>query len=116
MKEISYISNDISIDTRCQKSTFRCWVKSCDALVLLDMSRSVFLEKPSDINFGMRNFKYVNRIKNTLEKECPSIVSCVDIVAPSAKDGVVMLREPRVELKIGGSDIQEGSVAVLGPR
>lgn len=40
----------------------------------------------------MRNFKYVKVIKDALEKECPSTVSCADIVALSARDGIVMVR------------------------
>lgn len=40
----------------------------------------------------MRNFKYVKIIKDALEKECPSTVSCADIVALSARDGIVMVR------------------------
>jgi len=40
----------------------------------------------------MRNFKYVNTIKAALESECPVTVSCADIVALSARDGIVMVR------------------------
>lgn len=39
----------------------------------------------------MRNFKYVNKIKAAVEKECPLTVSCADIVALSARDGIVMV-------------------------
>lgn len=39
----------------------------------------------------MRNFKYVNKIKEALEKECPSMVSCADIIALSARDGIVLV-------------------------
>lgn len=39
----------------------------------------------------MRNFKYVKVIKDALEKECPNTVSCADIVALSAREGVVMV-------------------------
>lgn len=40
---------------------------------------------------GMRNFKYINTIKDALEKSCPFTVSCADIVALSARDGVVLV-------------------------
>lgn len=39
----------------------------------------------------MRNFKYVKTIKEAIEKECPSTVSCADIVALSARDGIVLV-------------------------
>ena len=48
-------------------------------------------EKDSSRSFGMRNFKYVNKIKAAVEKECPLTVSCADIVALSARDGIVMV-------------------------
>ncbi|GLJ51749.1 hypothetical protein SUGI_1099790 [Cryptomeria japonica] len=90
-----------------------CMVESCDASVLLDTAGSVMSEKPSDRNFGMRNFKYVNAIKSALEEECPGVVSCADIVALSARDGVVMLGGPRVELKTGRRDSKKSSAAVV---
>lgn len=40
----------------------------------------------------MRNLKYVNTIKDAVEAECPLTVSCADIVALSARDGIVMVR------------------------
>lgn len=40
----------------------------------------------------MRNFKYIETIKEALENECPNTVSCADIVVLSARDGVVMVR------------------------
>jgi peroxidase len=49
-------------------------------------------EKASQRSLGMRNFKYVNTIKAALESECPVTVSCADIVALSARDGIVMVR------------------------
>ena len=48
-------------------------------------------EQASERSFGMRNFKYVSTIKEALEKECPLTVSCADIVALSARDGIVMV-------------------------
>ena len=48
-------------------------------------------EKDSDRSFGMRNFKYVNKIKAAVENACPQTVSCADIVALSARDGIVMV-------------------------
>ena len=48
-------------------------------------------EKTSKKNMGMRNFKYINTIKDALEEACPMTVSCADIVALSARDGAVMV-------------------------
>ncbi|CAL9020494.1 unnamed protein product [Prunus brigantina] len=32
------------------------------------------------MSFGMRNFRYIEEIKEALERECPGAVSCSDIL------------------------------------
>ncbi|XP_048225739.1 peroxidase 21 [Ricinus communis] len=90
-----------------------CIVKSCDASLLLETVSGIESEKASSRSFGMRNFKYVNTIKQALETECPLTVSCADIVALSARDGIVMLGGPRIEMKTGRRDSKESYAAVL---
>lgn len=90
-----------------------CMVKSCDASLLLETVNGIESEKASQRSFGMRNFKYVNTIKAALESECPVTVSCADIVALSARDGIVMLGGPRVEMKTGRRDSTESYGAVV---
>ncbi|XP_023005219.1 peroxidase 21-like isoform X2 [Cucurbita maxima] len=81
-----------------------CVVQSCDASLLLETTVGVESEKDSDRSFGMRNFKYVNKIKSAVENACPQTVSCADIVALSARDGIVMLKGPHIDLKTGRRD------------
>ncbi|KAE8731574.1 Peroxidase 21 [Hibiscus syriacus] len=84
-----------------------CIVKSCDASLLLETVNGVESEQKSDRSFGMRNFKYVKTIKEALEAECPMTVSCADIVSLSARDGIVLLGGPRIEMKTGRKDSKE---------
>ncbi|KAG5002960.1 hypothetical protein AAZX31_10G048600 [Glycine max] len=84
-----------------------CVVKSCDASLLLATVSDVVSEQASDRSFGMRNFKYVNTIKAAVEKECPLTVSCADIVALSARDGIALLGGPSIEMKTGRKDSKE---------
>ncbi|XP_065628815.1 peroxidase 21 isoform X2 [Quercus suber] len=84
-----------------------CMVKSCDASLLLETVNGIESEQASERSFGMRNFKYVSTIKEALEKKCPLTVSCADIVALSARDGIVMLGGPRIEMKTGRRDSKE---------
>ncbi|XVF07942.1 hypothetical protein REPUB_Repub06bG0182600 [Reevesia pubescens] len=84
-----------------------CIVKSCDASLLLETVNGIESEQKSHRSFGMRNFKYVKTIKETLEKECPMTVSCADIVSLSARDGIVLLGGPRIEMKTGRMDSKE---------
>lgn len=67
-------------------------MQSCDASILLVDADGVESEQKSQRSFGMRNFKYIDTIKEALERECPSTVSCADIVALSARDGIVLVR------------------------
>lgn len=46
-------------------------------------------EKETDRNFGLRNFRYIETIKEAVERECPDIVSCADILVFSGRDGIV---------------------------
>ncbi|KAJ4717934.1 Peroxidase [Melia azedarach] len=81
-----------------------CVVKSCDASFLLKTVKGMESEQASERSFGMINFKYVNTIKDALENECPMTVSCADIVALSARDGIEMLGGPHIEMKTGRRD------------
>ncbi|KAH7404336.1 hypothetical protein KP509_15G021300 [Ceratopteris richardii] len=81
-----------------------CSVEGCDASLLLESTADFRSEKESERNFGMRNFKYVNDIKDALEKECPGVVSCADLVVLSGRDGVAMLGGPHFEVKTGRRD------------
>lgn len=86
-------------------------LKSCDASILLDKTKEQTSEKTSQRNFGMRNFKYIETIKEALENECPNIVSCADIVALAARDGIVMLGGPQIEMKTGRWDSKDSYLA-----
>ncbi|ONK65861.1 uncharacterized protein A4U43_C06F1720 [Asparagus officinalis] len=46
-------------------------------------------EKESDRSFGMRNYRYLDTIKEAVERECPQVVSYADILVLSARDGIV---------------------------
>lgn len=46
-------------------------------------------EKETDRSFGLRNFRYLDTIKEAVERECPGVVSCSDILVLSARDGIV---------------------------
>lgn len=48
-------------------------------------------EMKSSRSFGIRNLKYVNKIKQVLENECPNTVSCADIMALAARDAIVLV-------------------------
>lgn len=70
---------------------FTRFLQSCDASLLLETTSTIISEQESPRSFGMRNFKYINNIKGALEAECPTTVSCADIAALSAREGVALV-------------------------
>ena len=67
------------------------WSQGCDASILLDDIPGSFVgEKTANPNNNsVRGFNVVDDIKAKLEKACPGVVSCADILALAALDSVV---------------------------
>lgn len=64
--------------------------QGCDASILLDDTSNFIGEQTAAANNqSARGFNVINDIKASVEKECPRVVSCADILALSARDSVV---------------------------
>ncbi|CAH9059348.1 unnamed protein product [Cuscuta europaea] len=90
-----------------------CFVESCDASLLLDSTRRALSEKEMGRSFGMRNFRYIETIKEAVERECPGVVSCADILVLSARDAINALGGPYISLKTGRRDGRKSRAAIL---
>ncbi|KAI3884238.1 hypothetical protein MKW92_044335 [Papaver armeniacum] len=90
-----------------------CAVESCDASLLLDSTKKELSEKETDRSFGLRNFRYLDTIKEAVERECPQVVSCADILVLSARDGIVALGGPQIPLKTGRRDGRKSRAQIL---
>ncbi|XP_021723173.1 cationic peroxidase 1-like [Chenopodium quinoa] len=85
-----------------------CGVGGCDGSILLDDTPKTPGEKSSLINVNSTwGYEVIDRIKARLEKACPGIVSCADILAAAAKDSIVTLGGPTWPLPLGRRDSTE---------
>ncbi|KAG0589827.1 hypothetical protein KC19_1G051500 [Ceratodon purpureus] len=78
-----------------------CFVQGCDGSVLLDGAKS---EKTASPNFSLRGFEVVDSAKAELEKQCPGVVSCADLLAFAARDSIELTGGKRWEVPAGRRD------------
>lgn len=113
----SAVQSAISKETRMGASLLRlhfhdCFVNGCDGSILLDDTSSFTGEKRAAPNFrSARGFEVVDNIKSAVEKACPGVVSCADILAITARDSVAILGGPSWNVKLGRRDSRTASQA-----
>ncbi|EMS64081.1 Peroxidase 1 [Triticum urartu] len=85
-----------------------CFVRGCDASVLLDSTKGNLAERDAKPNKSLRGFGSVERVKAKLEAACPGVVSCADVLTLMARDAVVLAKGPSWPVALGRRD---GSVS-----
>ncbi|KAM0827944.1 hypothetical protein ACQ4PT_067867 [Festuca glaucescens] len=69
-----------------------CFVRGCDASVLLNRTGSdEATERLGRPNLTLRGFEVIDAAKSVLEEYCPGIVSCSDILAFAGRDATYFL-------------------------
>ncbi|XP_021853134.2 peroxidase 57-like [Spinacia oleracea] len=81
-----------------------CFIRGCDASLLIDSTSNNQAEKVAGANFGLREFELIDKIKSSLEAKCPQTVSCADIIALATRDAVGLAGGPKYNVPTGRRD------------
>lgn len=104
------IRSAIASDRRMAASLIRlhfhdCFVQGCDASILLDETSSIESEKTALGNLNSaRGYNVIDKAKTEVEKICPGVVSCADIIAVAARDASAYVGGPSYAVKLGRRD------------
>ncbi|KAG0592152.1 hypothetical protein KC19_1G228900 [Ceratodon purpureus] len=107
------MKNSIASDSTVAPGVLRlafhdCFVRGCEASVLLDKANS---EKTAPINVNLHGFEAIDAAKAAVEKACPGVVSCADILQYAARDAVVLTGGQSWDVFAGRRDGTESNAA-----
>ncbi|XP_059636012.1 peroxidase 57-like [Cornus florida] len=106
-----HFSNDPSLPAGFLRLHFHdCFIRGCDASVLIDSTDENVAEKEAPPNLTLRGFEVIDEIKSELEKQCKGIVSCADILALATRDGVAFAGGSAYALPTGRRD---GTISIF---
>ncbi|KAF7148563.1 hypothetical protein RHSIM_Rhsim03G0048800 [Rhododendron simsii] len=81
-----------------------CFVRGCDASILIDPTNTTQSEKEAGPNQTVRGFNIIDQIKKILEAACPGIVSCADIITLATRESVALAGGPNYSVPTGRRD------------
>ncbi|CAN1350295.1 Peroxidase 24 [Linum perenne] len=81
-----------------------CFVRGCDASILLDSTAGNSAEKDALPNLSLAGYEVIDEIKARLEVVCPETVSCADILTLAARDACMQFKRPMWPVFTGRKD------------
>ncbi|KAK9031944.1 hypothetical protein V6N11_056229 [Hibiscus sabdariffa] len=81
-----------------------CFVRGCDASILIDSTGQNQSEKVAGPNLTVRGYDLIDQAKNALESVCPSKVSCADVITLATRDSVFLSGGPFYDVPTGRRD------------
>ncbi|KAL3509888.1 hypothetical protein ACH5RR_029289 [Cinchona calisaya] len=82
-----------------------CFIEGCDASILLTESNGTsMVERQAIPNQTLKGFEFIDIIKEELEKECPGIVSCSDILVLATRNFIILSGGPYYPVYTGRKD------------
>ncbi|CAA7408795.1 unnamed protein product [Spirodela intermedia] len=100
-----FVAKDATVSAPLLRLHFHdCFVRGCDGSVLLNSTKGHLAEKDATPNLSLDGFDVIDTVKAAVETACPGVVSCADIVALVARDGVVLNNGPSWQVETGRRD------------
>ncbi|GKU90145.1 hypothetical protein SLEP1_g4185 [Rubroshorea leprosula] len=112
------MKNDNKVAARLLRMHFHdCFIRGCDASVLLEKKGNHKAEKDGPPNISLRAFYVIDHAKEKVEALCPGVVSCADILALAARDAVFLSGGPTWKVPKGRKDgiISKADDTILPP-
>ncbi|CAI0460647.1 unnamed protein product [Linum tenue] len=81
-----------------------CFVRGCDASILLNTTSGEQTERQSPPNLSLRGFDFIDRVKSLVEAACPGVVSCADVLTLVTRDSIVATGGPSWKVPTGRRD------------
>lgn len=82
-----------------------CFVQGCDASILLDETSTIQSEKTAVPNANSaRGYDVVEAAKRDVERVCPGVVSCADVLTLAARDASAAVGGPSWSVRLGRRD------------
>ncbi|CAI0435095.1 unnamed protein product [Linum tenue] len=99
------MKNDRTVPAAILRMHFHdCFIRGCDASVLLKSTKKNVAEKDGPPNVSLHAFYVIDHAKEAVEKMCPGVVSCADILALAARDAVALSGGPNWAVPKGRKD------------
>ncbi|POO00805.1 Peroxidase [Trema orientale] len=99
------VSRDKTIPATLLRMHFHdCFIRGCDGSVLLNSKGNNKAEKDATPNLSLHGFFVIDNAKKAVEKACPGMVSCADILALAARDAIVLSGGPSWYVPKGRKD------------
>ncbi|KAG6431139.1 hypothetical protein SASPL_109214 [Salvia splendens] len=100
------VRNDSTLGAKLLRVHYHdCFVKGCDASILLNTVGTNQSEKDARPNLSLGGFEVIDEIKTRIEKVCTQKVSCADILALAARDAVSFpFKKPLWDVLTGRKD------------
>ncbi|XWS31647.1 hypothetical protein CRYUN_Cryun23aG0094300 [Craigia yunnanensis] len=101
-----YVAKNPTLPAKFLRMHFHdCFVRGCDASLLLNSTSNNTAEKQAIPNLTLSGFNIIDDIKAEVEKKCPGVVSCADVLALAARDSVSFkFQRPLWEVLTGRRD------------